>query len=260
MRLKETTKKQYTHPEIPNIHSGREAICCDPIDSGNQRLGEDYSFLESYTPGGHGPGGGSPFEFANIGKGQVVLDLGSGAGNDVLGARQIVGEKGMVIGLDKAEAMVDLANHHKAKLSYRNVHFISGSIETMPFQDNSVDVVISNCVISLVPDKGKAFAEIYRVLKPGGHFTISDIVAKEELPDEIQEAVELLTGCISGAVVKHEYLELIKKTGFKDLLVHKMKNVALTDNLLRRYLSTHELIRFRKSGNGIFSMTFSGYK
>jgi len=192
--------------------------------------------------------------------GDHVLDLGSGAGNDCFVARAIVGENGKVTGLDMTDEMVSKARENCAKLSFSNVEFVSGDIESMPFDDNIFDVVISNCVLNLVPDKSKAFSEIFRVLKPGGHFCVSDVVVKGILPEKLQKDAEMYAGCISGASEMSEYLNIIENSGFSGTEVHKQKLIMLPDSLLLRYFSEDELNNHIKEKEGIFSITLSGFR
>jgi SAM-dependent methyltransferase len=188
-------------------------------------------------------------------EGDTVLDLGSGAGNDVFIARSHTGESGKVIGLDMTEAMIAKANENKAKLGFSNVEFILGDIEDMPIKDSSVNVVLSNCVLNLVPDKQKSFSEIHRVMKPGGHFSISDIVLSGELPDSIKKAGEMYAGCVSGAIAKEEYLGMIKNAGFENIKLEKDKKIVLPDSILLEYLRKEEADEFNACENGIYSIT-----
>jgi ubiquinone/menaquinone biosynthesis C-methylase UbiE len=189
-----------------------------------------------------------------------VIDLGSGAGNDVFVARRIVGEKGKVIGVDMTEAMIEKANNNNAKLGYKNVEFRIGDIENMPVADNTADVVISNCVLNLVPDKKKAFKEIYRTMKPGGHFSISDVVIKGELPKAIKSAAEMYAGCVSGAIEKDAYLKIIKDCGFKKVTIFKEKKIEIPDETLGEYLDEKAMKKFKTSETLISSITVYGEK
>jgi len=205
-------------------------------------------------------GCGIPTEFANIKEGQTVLDLGSGAGNDAFIAAQIVGPKGKVIGLDMTEEMIDKANYNKDKLGMENVEFVLGEIEKMPLTTDSVDVVVSNCVLNLVPDKRKAFSEIHRVLKSGGNFCISDIVLDGELPDRLMSIANLYTGCVTGAEQIADYLSIIKEAGFQNINTHKKNEIKLPEDLLSDYLEAHEIESYVNSGTAIYSITVSGVK
>lgn len=222
---------------------------------------DDYTQMEGYLESADlGLGCGIPVEHAKITKGKTVLDLGSGAGNDVFVARALVGEEGEVIGVDMTPKMIELAKENAKKLNFDNVRFRLGEIEQLPLSADRVDIVISNCVLNLVPDKQKAFAEIYRVLRPGGHFCISDVVIKGDLPDEIREAAEMYAGCVSGAIQKSEYLGLIHDLGFQAVSVKKEKEIKVPNDILLKYLSEEQLAEMQASGMGIYSITVYGEK
>ncbi len=222
---------------------------------------DDYSKLDGYNPDADlSLGCGLPTEFAGIKKGDTVLDLGSGAGNDCFVARHETGEDGRVIGVDFTPEMIAKAKVNAAKLGYQNVEFRQGDIEALPLTSNVVDVVVSNCVLNLVPDKRKAFSEVLRVLKPGGHFSISDVVLRGELPAQLQKAAEMYAGCVSGALQENEYLGIIHDLGFEQVSVQKRKAIVVPDDILSNYLSAEELAAFKNSGVGIFSITVSAYK
>ena len=189
-----------------------------------------------------------------------MLDLGSGAGNDCFVAHALVGDTGKVTGIDFSDEMLEKAGKNLRKLGYKNVFFIKGDIENMPMPSNSYDVALSNCVLNLVPDKNKAFFEIYRVLKPEGHFCVSDVVIKGSLPEKLRKDAEMYVGCVSGAIELDEYLSLIKQNGFKNIQMHKQKEISLPDELLTKYLTSDELDLFRNGTVGIYSITVSGYK
>ena len=189
-----------------------------------------------------------------------MLDLGSGAGNDCFVARSIVGETGKVTGLDFTEAMVAKAIGNNQKLGFTNVEFVQGDIEEMPLPDSTFDVIVSNCVLNLVPDKNKAFAQMYRVLKPAGHFCVSDVVIKGKLPENLRKDAEMYVGCVAGAVDMEEYLEIINKQGFRDITVHKQKVINIPENVLEKYISKEELEGLKTEDTGIYSITVSGYK
>ncbi len=237
---------------------GSTSSCCD-VDY--TIFSDDYSGQEGYNPDADlGLGCGIPTNYAAIKTGDHVLDLGSGAGNDCFVACAILSESGKVTGLDFTEAMLQKANENKQKLGYTNVEFVKGDIEEMPLPDNSFDVVVSNCVLNLVPDKHKAFAEIMRVLKPNGHFCVSDVVIKGELPEKLRKDAEMYAGCVSGAIDMDEYLEIIRGKGFQDVTIHKQKVIAIPDEVLGNYLSKKEIGDFKNCETGIFSITVSGYK
>jgi SAM-dependent methyltransferase len=219
-------------------------------------LSEDYSRLQGYLEDADlGLGCGVPTAFAQMKPGDTVVDLGSGAGNDVFVARAVVGEKGRVIGVDMTEAMITRARANGEKHGFKNVEFRLGEIEKLPVSSNTADVVISNCVLNLVPDKEKAFGEIFRVLKTGGRFSISDIVTSGNLPEQILKASEMYAGCVAGALKKSDYLSLIQKAGFENIRVVKEKPVPIPDETLLRYLNRAELDHYRASNNGLLSIT-----
>jgi ubiquinone/menaquinone biosynthesis C-methylase UbiE len=257
-KIKELVKEKYAEIAV-KAGTMNQTSCCG--DGSYSVFADDYSKLEGYNPDADlGLGCGSPTEHANIKKGDTVLDLGSGAGNDAFVVRSVLGETGRVIGVDMTEAMVEKARKNNAKLGFNNVEFVLGEIEKLPLDTNSVDVVISNCVLNLVPNKGKAFSEIYRVLKPGGHFSISDVVTSSELPEKIRTAAEMYAGCVAGAMVKQSYLDVVSLTGFKNTTVRKEKRIVVPDETLRKYLSEEELSEFKESGAGIYSITVYGEK
>jgi len=204
--------------------------CCLPANSccGSTDLAQKISKSIGYTeeeiravPEGSnlGLGCGNPLAFASLREGEVVLDLGSGAGLDCFLAASKVGKKGRVIGVDMTPEMIEKARENAKKANYTNVEFRLGEIENLPVADNSVDVVISNCVINLVPDKRKVFKEVFRALKPGGRLMVSDIVLLKELPDVIKNSVEAYIGCLSGAMMRDEYLRAIEAAGFHDVRI-----------------------------------------
>jgi arsenite methyltransferase len=238
---------------------GGAPTCCG--ESSLDMIGDAYAGLAGYVADADlGLGCGLPTRHAGIEEGDVVLDLGSGAGIDAFVARRSVGETGRVIGVDMTEAMIARARANAAKLGYRNVEFRLGEIEHLPVENGTVDVVISNCVLNLVPDKAKAFAETWRVLKPGGHFCVSDIVATGALPEGIRSAAALYVGCIAGAMPETEYLGIIRNAGFDDVRIAERKPVPLPDEILREHLSEPKLAAFRSSGVGLLSVTVLGAK
>ncbi|MBL6446329.1 arsenite methyltransferase [Fulvivirga sp. 29W222] len=217
---------------------------------------DDYSELHGYNADADlGLGCGLPTQFAKIKKGDVVIDLGSGAGNDCFVARHETGETGKVIGVDFTEAMIKKARANAEKLNFNNVEFRFGDIEDMPISDDSADVVVSNCVLNLVPDKQKVIAEISRVLKPGGHFSISDIVLVGQLPEALRKDAEMYAGCVSGAIQKDEYLGFIHEQGFQTITIQKEKPIIIPDDILSKYLTSAELENFKSGTTGIFSIT-----
>jgi arsenite methyltransferase len=238
---------------------GCAPTCCG--EGALDMIGDAYADLAGYVADADlGLGCGVPTRLAGIEQGDVVLDLGSGAGIDAFIARRSVGEAGRVIGVDLTEAMIERARANAAKIGYGNVEFRLGEIEHLPVQADTIDVVISNCVLNLVPEKAKAFAETWRVLKPGGHFCVSDIIGTAPLPDGIRMAAALYVGCVAGAMPETEYLAVIREAGFDDVRVAERKPVALPDEVLREHLSEAELSTFRESGVGLLSVTVLGTK
>jgi len=258
--MKDVVKKTYG-----TIAQTVKTNCCGCGTSASPCCGDTASFNEDYAQvAGHyaaadlNLGCGIPTQFANLSAGQVVLDLGAGAGNDVFVARSFVGETGKVIGVDMTEAMVARAKQNQAQLGYHNVEFRFGEIEALPVADAEVDVVISNCVLNLVPDKRKAFQEIFRVLQPGGYFCISDIVLQGALPESLKSVMELYAGCVAGALQQQEYLDIIQETGFIEVAVKKTREIELSDEMLTSMLSAaarDDVRRFRQVGHAVISLT-----
>ncbi len=233
--------------------------CCDDVDY--TVFSEDYSQLDGYNKDADlGLGCGLPTEFAKIKAGDTVLDLGSGAGNDCFVARALTGESGKVIGLDFSDEMLKKANENVIKLAYENVEFVKGDIEDMPISSDSINVVVSNCVLNLVPDKKKAFAEIYRILKNNAHFSVSDVVLLGNLPDNLKESAEMYAGCVSGAIQKNEYLQIIKDSGFVNVEVQKEREIEVPDEILLNFLNKEELIKFKNNNTGIYSINVFAQK
>jgi SAM-dependent methyltransferase len=219
-------------------------------------MAEDYGTLEGYVSEADlGLGCGLPTEFAHIKAGDVVVDLGSGAGNDAFVARSLAGPQGRVIGIDFTEKMISRARSSAEKLGYSNVEFRQGDIEDIPLRENIADVVVSNCVMNLVPDKGRAFKETFRILKLGGHFSISDIVLKGELPAAIRHSAAMFAGCVSGALDKDDYLGIVKEAGFTSIRVQKERKITVPDEILSVYLNSADLRKYKSEASGIFSIT-----
>jgi len=261
INLKDLVKEKYA--EIVTQQSASECGCacgCGPaIDY--SIFSDDYTKLEGYNPDADlSLGCGIPTDVAAIKPGHTVLDLGSGAGNDCFVARSLVGETGKVIGLDFTEEMISKARENNNKLGFQNVEFILGDIENMPISDNSIDVVISNCVLNLVPDKDKAFSEIFRVMKKGGHLSISDVVLEGILPEKLLEEAVMYAGCVSGALQMIDYIAIIENSGFTSVEIKKQKKIDLPEELLSQFLSTMEIEEFKDSKTGIFSITVFGVK
>ena len=256
--IKELVKEKYT--EIASQpRQNNSSSCCGATTSSKEVsciMSDEYKGLEGYNPDADlGLGCGLPTEFAKIKEGDTVVDLGSGAGNDAFVARKIVGERGRVIGIDFTEKMIDLAKTNAAKLGYRNVEFRYGDIDSMPLFSNKADVVVSNCVLNLVPNKHKVFGEIFRILKPGGHFSISDIVVEGEMPAKWKDIAELYAGCVSGAIQKNEYLGIIDEAGFANITLQKDKTIVIPDEILAEYLSGEEIAEYKKGDVRITSIT-----
>ena len=261
--LKQTVKEKYS--EIANqSKEDNAASCCGVgVSCGVDYtiFSEDYTKLKGYNEDADlSLGCGIPTEFAQIKEGDTVLDLGSGAGNDCFIARELTGEKGKVLGLDFTEEMVNKARINADKLGFNNVEFRKGDIEQMPIGADSIDVVVSNCVLNLVPDKIKAFSETYRVLKPDGHFSMSDVVLKGELPEGLRNDAEMYAGCVSGAIQKEAYLHIVNELGFENISVQKEKAVILPDAILKNYLSDAEILSYKNEEFGVFSITVFGQK
>ncbi len=263
--LKSIVKQKYGEIAQKSLAELNSSTCCGTQCCGEPHdltcFNDDYTQLAGYNKDADLKlGCGVPTAEAEIKSGDTVLDLGSGAGNDAFVARAIVGETGRVIGVDMTEAMLEKARRNADALEFKNVEFRLGDIENLPIEAASVDVVISNCVLNLVPDKRKAFAEIYRVLKVGGHFSVSDIVLAGALPAGLQKAAEMYAGCVSGAIEKAQYLKIIDQTGFKNVQVKIEKPIGLPDEVLAKYLASDELAQFKKLGAVIFSVTVFGEK
>jgi ubiquinone/menaquinone biosynthesis C-methylase UbiE len=256
--IKNMVREKYSEIALQSKEVNSSSCCgatCGCGDVSNL-MADEYQDLKGYNPDADlGLGCGLPTEFAKIKKGDTVIDLGSGAGNDCFVARAETGETGKVIGIDMTEAMINRARINAEKLGYHNIEFRLGEIENMPVTSNSADVIISNCVLNLVPDKKKAFQEILRILKPRGHFSISDIVLQGALTEKIKQTAEMYAGCISGAIQKADYLRIIQELGFTNVTVQKEKAISVPDEILSNYLTAEEMEQYKKSGLGIYSVT-----
>lgn len=256
--VKELVRQKYAEIALQDKDTNT-ASCCGAGGCSTEVhniMADDYTSLDGYNADADlGLGCGLPTQFAKIKKGDVVIDLGSGAGNDAFIARHETGETGKVIGIDFTPAMIERARQNAEARGVHNVEFRQGDIEHMPVTANTADVVVSNCVLNLVPNKDAVIKEIYRVLKPGGHFSISDIVLEGELPKQIKEAAEMYAGCVAGAIQKQVYLELIEANGFKNITVQKDKAIIIPDDILSNYLSAEQIEAFKASGTGIRSIT-----
>jgi arsenite methyltransferase len=257
-QLKEMVKQKYSEIALQDKETNMSS-CCGSGGCSTEVyniMSDDYTTLEGYNPDADlGLGCGLPTQFAKIKKGDVVIDLGSGAGNDCFVARAETGETGKVIGIDFTPAMIDKARANAEIRGFHNVEFRQGDIEKMPVTSNIADVIVSNCVLNLVPNKDAVIKEIYRVMKPGGHFSISDVVLVGDLPSSLQEAAEMYAGCVSGAIQKDTYLGLIKENGFENITLQKEKAIIIPDDILTKYLSESQLSDFKNSKMGIFSVT-----
>lgn len=235
--------------------------CCGNDDFDYSIMSESYTHLDGYNQDADlSLGCGIPTEFAGIEPGNIVVDLGSGAGNDVFVARALVGATGKVIGIDFTDEMLAKANLNLQKSGFENVEFIKGDIEDIPLSSEFANVVVSNCVLNLVPDKSKAFEEIFRILKTGGHFCVSDIVVKGTLPDKLKNAAAAYTGCVAGAVDYEVYLDIINRAGFVGTEVLKEKVISIPDSILMNFINEDELKEFKQSSVSILSITVKSFK
>jgi len=261
--LKQIVKEKYNEIARQGKEQN-ESSCCGSGGCSTEVyniMSDDYTRLKGYNADADlGLGCGMPTEFAQIKKGDTVIDLGSGAGNDCFVARAITGEEGKIIGVDFSEPMIEKARANAEKLRYNNVEFRYGDIEKIPITANRAEVVVSNCVLNLAPDKNQVFKEIIRVLKPEGHFCVSDIVLEGELPSDLRKSIEMYAGCVAGAVQKEEYLAIISAAGFKNVKVLKEKDIQIPDDILSKYLPKAELEHFKKGTTGILSITVYGEK
>lgn len=258
--LKEVVKEKYgaiaNQSKAQNASSCCGATACCGGNDAYAVMADEYSHMEGYNPDADlGLGCGLPTEFARMKEGDTVVDLGSGAGNDAFIARKIVGAAGKVIGIDFTPAMIQRARDNAEKLGFNNIEFRQGDIEDMPLTSNKADVIVSNCVLNLVPNKHKVFSEIYRTLKPGGHFSISDIVLEGFLPEKWKQVAELYAGCISGAIQKADYLAIIDEAGFKNVVLQKEKDITLPDEILSNYLNEEEIAQYKSGNSKIKSIT-----
>ncbi len=259
-QIKEMVKQKYAEIALQDKETNQSSCCgaaspCCGEDVYNV-MADDYSKLEGYNPDADlGLGCGLPTQFAKIKKGDLVIDLGSGAGNDAFIARHETGETGKVIGIDFTPAMIERARKNAEVRGFNNVEFRQGDIENMPVTGDKADVIVSNCVLNLVPNKHKVFSEVYRVLKPGGHFSISDIVLEGGLPEKWKQVAELYTGCVSGAIQRREYLSIIEEAGFVNIVLQKAKDIVIPDEILSNYLNIEEIKQYKDSNINIQSIT-----
>ena len=262
-QLKEIVRKKYSEIALQDKDTNMSS-CCGAGGCSTEVyniMSDDYTELAGYNADADlGLGCGLPTQFARIKKGDVVVDLGSGAGNDCFIARHETGEAGKVIGIDFTPAMIDKARINAEARGFNNVEFRQGDIEKMPITSNVADVIVSNCVLNLVPNKDGVFKEIYRVLKPGGHFSISDVVLVGKLPDGLRKDAEMYAGCVAGAIQRQVYLELIQSNAFENVIVQKEKPIVIPDDILVNYLSKSEIGSFKSGDTGIFSITVFAQK
>jgi ubiquinone/menaquinone biosynthesis C-methylase UbiE len=256
--LKELVKEKYGQIADQSKTTNETSCCgagsCSTLDY--TVMADDYTKIEGYAADADlGLGCGLPTQHALINAGDTVVDLGSGAGNDCFVARSLTGDSGRVIGVDFTDRMIEKARINAKNLGYTNVEFRQGDIENLPLAGGIADVVVSNCVMNLVPNKKQAFAETFRILKAGGHFSVSDIVLSGELPEGLQKSAEMYAGCVSGAIQKADYLSIIEKAGFKNISIQKEKRINLPDEILSDYLSKEEIEKFKTEDTGIFSIT-----
>ncbi|MBK7358755.1 MAG: arsenite methyltransferase [Saprospiraceae bacterium] len=256
--IKEMVRQKYSEIALQDKDLN-QASCCGASGCSTEVyniMTDDYSNLSGYEKDADlGLGCGLPTAFAQIKEGDVVVDLGSGAGNDCFVARAETGATGKVIGIDFTEAMIQRARQNAEKLGFQNVEFRQGDIEHMPVADNTVDVVVSNCVLNLVPNKKQVFSEIYRVLKPGGHFSISDIVLFGQLPEKVLASAEMYAGCVSGAIQKQSYIDHIQELQFENIQIQKQKPILIPDDILNQYLDENQLAQYHVGNYGIESIT-----
>ena len=256
--IKEMVKQKYAEIALQNQDTNASS-CCGSGGCSTEVyniMTDDYDHLEGYNPDADLKlGCGLPTEFAKIKKGDYVVDLGSGAGNDCFVARAETGETGKVVGIDFTPEMIEKARNNADKLGFNNVEFRLGDIENIPLMSNVADVVVSNCVMNLVPNKTKAFAEVQRILKPTGHFSISDIVLVGDLPEKIKNAAEMYAGCVASAIQMEEYLKIIENSGFKNITLQKKKPIIVPDDILKNYLNDEEIQQYKDSTTRIYSIT-----
>ena len=262
-QLREIVRQKYA-----DIVTSQPSCCgtsCCPADGETEdsfsMIGDAYDGIDGYVADADlGLSCGVPVEHAGLEAGQTVLDLGSGAGLDVFVARNEVGEQGHVIGVDMTAEMIAKARENTKQSGFENVEFRLGEIEHLPVLTESVDVVISNCVLNLVPDKQRAFAEIFRVLKPGGHFCISDIVSSQKLPEWLKVIAEAYAGCVSGAIPRHEYLQLIQETGFSNIEVASERRIHVPPELINDSLDAKQLQQTISDDLHVLSVTVTAVK
>jgi arsenite methyltransferase len=242
-QLREVVREKYAEIAQSSLQDCGTSCCGNNEETGENcnMIGDAYEGVSGYVADADlGLSCGVPVEHSGLQAGQTVLDLGSGAGLDVFVARSEVGESGHVIGVDMTAEMIAKARKNADQSGFDNVEFRLGEIEHLPVLSDSVDVVISNCVLNLVPDKQRAFAEIFRVLKPGGHFCVSDIVSSQQLPAWLKGIAEAYAGCVAGAIPKEDYLELIKDTNFGEITVASERRIQVPAGLIANSLTSEQ--------------------
>lgn len=269
-RLKEDVRRLYARVATEKTGCcGTDPVlggCCGGSATEGTReeafsFGQDYKPLAGYLPDADlGLGCGLPTQFAGIREGDTVIDLGCGAGNDLFVARAQAGASGKLIGVDFTPEMLAKARENQRKMGHVNMDFRLGEIENLPVRDGEADVLISNCVLNLVPDKGRAFAEMFRVLRGGGHFTVSDIVIEGFLPDHLRRIAEVYGGCVGGAIAKSSYLELLAAAGFSQVRILSEREIVLPDEILDQYIGFEEKQELRSRGLRLLSVTVTGQK
>ena len=253
-KIKDIVKQKYH--EIATLHN--VCPCCTTKDS---ITNNEYSNIDGYIPEADLKlGCGIPTHYAQIKKGDCVIDLGSGAGNDCFVARSLTSETGKIIGIDFTPSMIEKAQLLAQSLNYNNIEFRLGDLEKIPVDDNTADVVISNCVLNLVPNKKEVFKEIFRILKIGGHFSISDIVLNHPLPDKLKTPIELYAGCIASAIHKYAYIKFILESGFHSTIIQDEKPIHIPNEILSKYLNEQEIDDFNANPSTILSITLYAEK
>jgi arsenite methyltransferase len=239
--VKEFVKKRYGRVASKAKSCGP---CSCPSDGIEQAMSIGYSDADLRDVPGEalamGMGCGNPAAFADLKPGEVVLDLGSGGGMDVFLAAKKIGSKGKVIGVDMTDQMIEKATETASRYGYANVEFRKGEIENLPVEDESIDVVISNCVVNLTPDKVRAYSEVFRVLRPGGRLLISDLVTQGDIPEDIKRSFDAWADCIAGALEREEYLRTIHTAGFQGVTVvceHPYTERGMDERLKGRIIS-----------------------
>jgi arsenite methyltransferase len=251
-KIKEEVKKDYG--VIAKQCCSKSKKCCS-------KAAEDYSNLQGYVPSANlSLGCGRPTNYAELREGDTVLDLGCGAGNDCFVARALVGPTGKVIGIDMTEEMIQKARENVEITKFNNVEFRMGEIEKMPVVTKTIDAIISNCVLNLVPDKSKAFAEMFRVLKDGGHFSVSDMVTMGKIPEGMQKEAITICRCMASAIPLDLYLSMLKTAGFTGIKVQTQKKIEIPKDMLVKFFNEADATNYMKLEVGIYSSTIYAEK